>query len=143
DTLQPLTGYDHKAMVVFTDGEETAAKYIADVAGLINERVFAIGLGTVQEVNPVALNSLVNNSGGYLLMTDALGPNDTLRLGKYFVQILAGVTNPETVIVPPAFLRKGGGPRTPSSRNAPAAAPAPTVSSPPHEPSRPRPRPPA
>lgn len=107
NTLQPLSGYDHKAMVVFTDGEETASKYIADVAGLINERVFAIGLGTVQEVNPVALNSLVNNSGGYLLMTDALGPNGTLRLGKYFVQILAGVTNTEIVIDPDGVLLAG------------------------------------
>src|SRR5262249_14202318 len=86
NTLAPLSGYDAKATVVFTDGEETAAKYIADVAGLINERVFAIGLGTVQEVNPVALNKLVNNTGGYLLLTDALGPSDIFRLSKYFVQ---------------------------------------------------------
>jgi murein tripeptide amidase MpaA len=107
NTLQPLSDFEQKAIVVFTDGEETASKYIADVAGLINERVFAIGLGTVQEVNPVALNSLVNNSGGYLLMTDALGPNDTLRLGKYFVQILAGVTNTEIVIDPDGVLLPG------------------------------------
>lgn len=104
NTLTPLIGYDHKATVVFTDGEETAPKYIANVAGLINERVFAIGLGTVQEVNPVALNQLVNNTGGYLLMTDALGPNDLFRLSKYFVQILAGVTNAEVVVDPDGTL---------------------------------------
>jgi hypothetical protein len=40
-------------------------------------------------------------------MTDALGPNDTLRLGKYFVQILAGVTNTEIVIDPDALLLPG------------------------------------
>lgn len=104
NTLQPLTSYDHKATVVFTDGQETAAKYINQVAGHINERVFAIGLGTVQEVNPVALNALVNNTGGYLLMTDALGPSDTFRLAKYFVQILAGVTNAEIVVDPDGSL---------------------------------------
>lgn len=107
NTLAPLTGYDNKATVVFTDGQETAAKYISDVASLIDERVFAIGLGTVQEVNPVALNSLVNNTGGYLLMTDALGPNDIFRLAKYFVQILAGVTNAEIVVDPEGQLPPG------------------------------------
>ena len=117
NTLAPLPGFDVKTIVVFTDGEETAAKFIGDVQGLINERVFAIGLGTVQEVNPVALNRLVNNSGGYLLMTDALGPNDTLRLAKYFVQILAGVTNVEIVIDPDGILPLGGEARIPFELN--------------------------
>ena len=117
NTLEPLSGFDFKTIVVFTDGQETEAKYIADVQSLINERVFAIGLGTVQEVNPVALNSLVNNSGGYLLMTDALGPNDTLRLAKYFVQILAGVTNVEIVIDPDGLLPPGGEARIPFELN--------------------------
>jgi murein tripeptide amidase MpaA len=116
-TLEPLSGFDVKTIVVFTDGQETAAKYIADVQSLINERVFAIGLGTVQEVNPVALNSLVNFTGGYLLMTDALGPNDTLRLAKYFVQILAGVTNVEIVIDPDGLLPPGAEARIPFELN--------------------------
>jgi murein tripeptide amidase MpaA len=117
NTLDPLAGYQHKAIVVFTDGEETAAKYIDDVASLINERVFAIGLGTVQEVDPVALNKLVNNTGGYLLMTDALGPNDTFRLAKYFVQILAGVTNAEIVVDPEGILPPGIEARIPFDLN--------------------------
>ena len=117
NTLASVSGHDVKTIVVFTDGEETAAKYIGDVQSLINERVFAIGLGTVQEVNPVALNSLVNNSGGYLLMTDALGPNDTLRLAKYFVQILAGVTNVEIVIDPDGLLPPGAEVRVPFELN--------------------------
>jgi hypothetical protein len=107
NTLQPIAGYDHKAIVVFTDGFDTEHKTIGEVQGLIDERVFAIGLGTVNEVNPVALNALVNNTGGYLLMTDALGPNDGLRLNKYFVQILAGVTNAEIVIDPEGFVSPG------------------------------------
>jgi hypothetical protein len=117
NTLTPLAAYDSKAIVVFTDGEETATKYIADVMGLINDRVFAIGLGTVQEVNPVALSQLVNNTGGYLLLTDSLGPNDTFRLAKYFVQILAGVTNADIVVDPEGSLPPGLEARIPFDLN--------------------------
>src|SRR5260370_30718091 len=85
--------------------------------GLINDRVFAIGLGTVQEVNPVALSELVGNRGGYLLLTDALGPNDTFRLAKYFVQILAGVTNADIVADPDGSLPPGVEARIPFDLN--------------------------
>lgn len=108
-----LAGNPNRAIVVFTDGEETAAKYIHEVAGLIDDRVFAIGLGTVEEVNPIALSQLVNNTGGYLLLTDALGPDDTFRLAKYFVQILAGVTNAEIVLDPDGNLPPGAQARIP------------------------------
>src|SRR5260370_3736235 len=117
NTLKPLAGYGSKAIVGVTDGEETASKYIADVMGLINDRVFAIGLGTVQEVNPVALSQLVDNTGGYLLLTDALGPNDTFRLAKYFVQILAGVTNADIVVDPDGSLPPGVEARIPFDLN--------------------------
>jgi len=117
DMLDPLGGYLHKAIVVFTDGEETAYKYIHDVESLIDERVFAIGLGTVHEVNPVGLNGLVNNTGGYLLMTDALGPSDMFRLAKYFVQILAGVTNTEIVVDPEGVLPPGAEVKIPFDLN--------------------------
>jgi hypothetical protein len=105
--LQPLTGYDSKATVVFTDGHETAPKYISDVQHLINERVYAIGLGTAQVVQPAALNALVNGTGGYLIMTDDLGANDYLKLSKYFLQILAGVTNADIVLDPEGCLIPG------------------------------------
>jgi murein tripeptide amidase MpaA len=107
-TLAPLGGYNSKAIVVFTDGEENTAKFIADLpAGTVDDRVFAIALGTVDEVNPVALNQLVSSTGGYLLLTDALGPNDQFRLAKYFVQILAGVTNAEIVVDPQGVVFPG------------------------------------
>ena len=102
DTLAPFAaGYDSTAIVVFTDGEENTPKLIADLpAAVLTNRVFAIALGTADETNPVALNELVSKTGGYLLLTDALGPNDQFRLAKYFVQILAGVTNAEIVVDP-------------------------------------------
>lgn len=106
-TLGPVAGFDHKAIVVFTDGHETASQYIADVAGMINERVYAIGLGTAEQLNPIALNSLTDGSGGFLLMTGNLGQNDMFRLGKYYLQILAGVTNTDIVVDPESSLLPG------------------------------------
>ena len=99
-TLTPVTGFDRKAIVVFTDGDETAAQYITDVASLINDRVYAIGLGTADQLRPLALSRLVNNTGGYLMLTGALGPSDIFRLQKYFLQVLAGVTNASIVVDP-------------------------------------------
>ena len=112
-TLQPLAGFDAKAMVVFTDGHETAAKRIADVENLIDERAFALGLGTAQELDPVALNRLVNNSEGYLLLTGDLTGDDEIRVEKYFSQIQAGVSNEEVVVDPEGRLRPGDEHRIP------------------------------
>jgi murein tripeptide amidase MpaA len=105
--LVPVNGFTNKAVVVFTDGEENTYKFISDVKSMIDDRVFAIGLGTAQQVNPLALNALVSDTGGYLLLTDQLGPNDNLRLAKYFVQISAGVTNTEVVVDPEGYLGPG------------------------------------
>jgi hypothetical protein len=107
NTLLPVAGFDHKAIVVFTDGHETASKYISDIVGLIDERVYAIGLGTAEQLNPVALNELTDSSGGFLLMTGNLGPNDLFRLAKYYLQILAGVTNTNIVVDPESSLLPG------------------------------------
>ena len=52
NVLAAVSGYDKKAVVVFTDGFETAAQYIADVTALIDDEVFAVGLGTANELNP-------------------------------------------------------------------------------------------
>lgn len=113
NTMVPVTGFDSTALVVFTDGEENTYKFIHDVQSLINNRVFAVGLGTVTEVNPVALNQLVNNTGGYLLLTDNLGPSDIFKLQKYFVQIMASATNADVVVDPDGFLPPVGEIRIP------------------------------
>lgn len=105
--LTAATGYDEHAMVVFTDGHETASQYIADVAPMINERVFAIGLGTATQIQPAALTALTNGTGGYLLLTGAVGPDDLFRLSKYYLQILAGVTNYDIVLDPEGAIKPG------------------------------------
>jgi murein tripeptide amidase MpaA len=115
--LASAPGFDNQAMIVFTDGFETASKYIADVSSLINERVFAIGLGTADQIKPAALTALTNGTGGYLLLTGAVGPDDLFRLSKYYLQILAGVTNQDIVLDPEAAIKPGQKHRIPFSLN--------------------------
>lgn len=115
--LDPVTGYDVKATIVLTDGFETEPKYIADVADLVNERVYAIGLGTADQVKPSALTALTNGTGGYTLVTGAIGPSEYFRLSKYYLQILAGVTNADIVLDPEGALLPGMKHRIPFNLN--------------------------
>jgi hypothetical protein len=115
--LTPVIGYDVKATIVLTDGHETAAKYISEVTGLINERVYAIGLGTADQIQPSALTALTNGTGGYMLMTGEIGVSEYFRLSKYYLQILAGVTNTDIVVDPEGMLLPGYEHRIPFKLN--------------------------
>jgi hypothetical protein len=101
-------GYDSTATIVFTDGNETADKTIAMASGSINSRVFAIGLGTADQLNPGALSDIANGTGGYLLLTGNPSVDDQLLLQKYFAQVLAGATNAVIVVDPDGFVPVGG-----------------------------------
>jgi len=111
DLLTPVTGYPIKAMVVLTDGAQNhngyTRRYIADVAGSIDTRVYAIGLGTAENLNPAALEALCNGHQGYLLMTGPLDTSATFRLAKYYQQILAGVTNQDIIVDPEGAILPG------------------------------------
>lgn len=74
--------FPQSAIVVFTDGEETEPKYIAEVASLVNERVYAVGLGTPDQLNPAGLSAITNGTGGYLELTVLLGTDGVMRLAK-------------------------------------------------------------
>ncbi|MHA6781864.1 tyrosinase family protein [Pseudonocardia saturnea] len=107
--LTPVAGaFSSTATVVFTDGHETADKTIAAVASAIGGRVFAIGLGTADQLNPGALSDIANGTGGYLLLTGNPGPDDQILLQKYFAQVLAGMTNAAIVVDPDGFVPIGG-----------------------------------
>jgi hypothetical protein len=74
---------------------------------VINQKVFAIGMGTAEQIQPAALDALTNGTGGYLLMTGNLSVNETFLLEKYYIQILAGVNNNELVLDPEGWARAG------------------------------------
>jgi hypothetical protein len=104
--LDPVAGYDVKAMIVLTDGQETASKYISEVTALINpnHHIFAIGLGTPEEIQPAALAALAQGHRGTLQMTGILDQDDRYLLAKFYLQILANVTNQQIVEDPDGFL---------------------------------------
>jgi subtilisin family serine protease len=107
ERLSAVSGYDKEAILVLTDGKETASKYIADVSDLIDEQVFAVGLGRAENINPSALNQIANGTGGYVLLTDQLDNNSRFKLAKYFLQILAGVNNEDIVVDPDGWIGPG------------------------------------
>ena len=105
--LNPVGGYTSKSVIVFTDGKETEAKYISEVTDQINDRMFAIGLGKAENIEPAALNEAVNSSEGYMLLANDLGADSIFKLAKYFLQIQADVNNEEIVVDPDGTLYPG------------------------------------
>jgi hypothetical protein len=99
--------YDVKTLVVLTDGIENTAKFIADVAPQINEQTYAIGIGTPQNTSAPALQAISGNHGGFLLITGAIGTDNRFLLQKYFLQILAGVSDADVVLDPDGQLIPG------------------------------------
>lgn len=111
----PPGDYDHHALIVLTDGIENDPLWIDDIIGPIDSRTFAIGLGNGRQVNTAALRKLANGTGGYLLLTGVLTSSidDYFRLSKYFLQILAGVTNNQIILDPSGFIASGSVERIP------------------------------
>jgi len=105
----PVGAYQQKAMVVFTDGLQNQPKSIEDVMSSINNQTFAIGLGTETQVNTLELNKITQSSGGYLLLSGLTtgSIDDSFRVQKYFMQILANVTNTQIVKDPNGYLQSG------------------------------------
>jgi len=98
--------YDELAVVVLTDGQENRPRYIRDIES-IGDRVFGIGLGEPQHINPSALTALTNGSGGYVMMTGELNTDEYFILQKFYLQILTGVTNTEIVLDPERRVKPG------------------------------------
>lgn len=97
-------GFDVKSLVVLTDGNENSPRFISDVANEINEFTYAVGLGTPQNTSAAALQTISGNNGGYLLVTGAIAGDNRFVLQKYFLQILAGISNADVVLDPDGVL---------------------------------------
>jgi hypothetical protein len=83
--------------------------------GSLDAQTFAIGLGTAEQVSANALNAITSHTGGYLLLSGPLSPaiDDQFRLQKYFLQVLAGVSNTSVVTDPNGVIYPGGKVRIP------------------------------
>ncbi len=105
----PLGDYAQHALIVFTDGLENDPLWISDVTGSIDSQTFAIGLGNEHQVNTQALRDLADGTGGFLYLTGLLSASidDYFRLRKFFLQILAGVTNTDIIVDPRGYIGPG------------------------------------
>ena len=111
--LNGATGFDVNSLVVLTDGVENSPRMISDVADQINEYTYAVGLGQPQNISVPALQTISGNNGGYLLVTGAISTDNRFLLEKYFLQILAGISNAEIVLDPDGQLIPGHVERVP------------------------------
>src|SRR4029077_18181717 len=107
------TPFDVKSLVVLTDGVENSPRMIDDVASDIKEFTQAVGLGQPQNISVQALQTISGNNGGCLLVTGAIGTDNRFLLQKYFLQILAGISNAEIVLDPEGQLLPGRVERVP------------------------------
>ena len=101
--------HTNRSMVVLTDGNENVHPYIFELpAGTITERTYAIGFGLPGDVSDEALNDITSNTNGDLIITGNIaGEEQRFMLTKYFVQVLAGVTNAQVVLDPQGKLYIG------------------------------------
>lgn len=107
--LAAAPGFDVQSLLVLTDGMENTAPFIADVSSAINDFTYAVGFGTPENISVAALQALSGNHGGYLLITGAISGDNRFLLQKYFLQILAGISNAEIVLDPQGYLVPGTG----------------------------------
>jgi hypothetical protein len=113
----PVGEYDYKALIILTDGLENREQWLADVGGSIDNRTYAIGLGNETQVDTYALQTIANGTGGYLLLTGLLTSSidDYFKLSKYFLEIMAGVTNNNIILDPNGYISPGTSIRIPFS----------------------------
>lgn len=98
--LDAASGFDRDAMIVVTDGKENEERWISDVASTIDATTYAVGIGRADNVNASTLQTLSGNRGGYLLVTGPITGDNRFVLTKYFLQLLAGISNAEIVLDP-------------------------------------------
>jgi hypothetical protein len=101
--------HTNRSVLVLTDGNENIHPYIAELpAGTVTDRTYAIGFGLPGHVSDEALNDITSNTGGDLIVTGSITSEEQrFMLTKYFVQVLAGVTNSQVILDPEGKLYFG------------------------------------
>lgn len=99
-----LPPYNVTAIVVLTDGMWNQPPSLSSISGSITANTFAIGIGLPSNISVPALTTLCQGHNGYLLITDMLSTDQSMRLSKYFLQILAGVNNAQIAADPRGVL---------------------------------------
>jgi hypothetical protein len=101
--------HTNRSMLVLTDGNQNVHPHINELpAGTITNRTYAIGFGLPGEVSDIALNQITSNTQGDLIITGNISSDEQrFELTKYFVQILASVTNSQVLLDPSGKLYFG------------------------------------
>lgn len=101
-----LASHTNRSMVVLTDGNENVRPYVAELpAGTITNRTYAIGFGLPGDVSAPVLQQVTSNTHGDLIITGNISTAEQgFHLTKYFVQVLAGVTNMNVILDPQGSL---------------------------------------
>lgn len=89
--------YDTRSLLVLDGGDTTHEKLITDVEPQVNERIYAIRLGTANNANFHSLQNITTNHGGYTLVTGGITSGKDFILEKYFLQILGHINNYQIV----------------------------------------------
>ena len=103
----PSPDYDGTAMLLLTDGMWNTPPSLASVNGSISATTYAVGLGVPSNISVPALTTLCQGHNGYLVVTGAMNTSQRTRLQKYFLQILAGVSNAQVSVDPSGVLGTG------------------------------------
>jgi hypothetical protein len=101
-SLAAASGFAVKAMVVLTDGMENTPPWIAQEP--VTANTFAVGLGVPSDIDIGKLEGLASGHHGYLLVSGLLTQDQKCRLQKFFLQILAGITNADIVLDPEGLI---------------------------------------
>ena len=101
-----LATHTNRSMVVLTDGMENVHPYVAELpAGTITDRTYAIGFGLPGDISTAVLQQITSNTNGDLIITGNISTAEQgFNLTKYFVQVLAGVTNMNVLLDPQGSL---------------------------------------
>lgn len=97
-----LATHTNRSVLVLTDGVENVHPYVGELpAGTITSRTYAIGFGLPGDISTAVLQQITSNTHGDLIITGAITTAEQgFNLTKYFVQMLAGVTNMNVLLDP-------------------------------------------